>query len=372
MRILAVASLGAAVLAAACASQEPRVPQAAVDVCAELGLCPYPFTGYGVVPATAGAPVAATSLIGTEIVDREGRHVGRIDDLAIDLPAQRVRYAILTLTGAGVGEDRRGVPLEALERALADDQLVLAPGEHPGAAPAGEATRVVRASSLMGRALEGPDGQRLGRIRDVIVELDSARAPYAIVRAEQRDEGLRAVGLARVVPDPVRAQARLVSTGAPASAEPGEARASELLGRPVHAEAGERLGEIAALLLDSRARGVHLVMLETAAGERIAYPVSALRREAGRLLLAEERTAHPQPQARYQHASKLLGRAAEDPLGNTIGKVRDIAVSLDSGRTRYVLVEFSAEATVLPLAPHLVRLRPGANPVVTGDPHRRG
>ena len=158
----------------------------------------------------------------------------------------------------------------------------------------------------------------------------------------------------------------------PAGATPGEARASELLGRPVHAAAGERLGEIAVLLLDSRPRGVHLVMLETAGGERVAYPVSALRREAGRLLLAETRTAHPQPEGRYQHASKLLGRPAEDPLGNAIGKVRDIAVSLDSGRTSYVLVEFSAEAALLPLAPHFVRLRPGANPVVTGDPHRRG
>jgi hypothetical protein len=132
-----------------------------------------------------------------------------------------------------------------------------------------------------------------------------------------------------------------------AAAEP-ETRASELVGRTVHAPAGERLGDIAAVLIDSRPRGVHLVVLETPAGERSAYPASALRREAGWLLLGDGAQAHAKgTDSRYERASSLLGRAAEDPL-------------------------FAAEDNaLLPLAPHLVRLRPGESPVVTGKARRR-
>ena len=152
------------------------------------------------------------------------------------------------------------------------------------------------------------------------------------------------------------------------------------------AKAGERLGEIAGVLIDSRPRGVHFLVLETPRGAYFAYPVSDLRRASGRLLLDASPTRlelkpgfegrrWPDPQyriERYERASALLGRAAEDPLGNAVGALRDVAIDLETGRTLYVLVEFVEEDNaVLPLAPHLVRLRPGENPVVTGRSHRR-
>ena len=157
-----------------------------------------------------------------------------------------------------------------------------------------------------------------------------------------------------------------------AAAEP-EVRAGELIGRTVHAPEGEWLGDIAAVLIDSRPRGVHFLVVETPLGERFAYPASALRRDAGWLLLDDGARAHAKgSDARYERASRLLGRAAEDPLGNAVGALRDVAIDLQTGRTAYVLVEFAAEDNaLLPLAPHLVRLRPGANPVVTGKAHRR-
>lgn len=177
-------------------------------------------------------------------------------------------------------------------------------------------------------------------------------------------------------------QARLVSSPGVSA----EVRASELVGREVHAAAGERLGDIAAVLIDSRPRGAHFVVLEAPGGERFGIPVSDLRREAGGLVLdvpprhlelipGFEGRRWPDAEhriERYERASALLGRAAEDPLGNAVGALRDVAIDLDTGRTRYFLVEFAGEDNaVLPLAPHLVRLRPGENPVVTGRPHRR-
>jgi sporulation protein YlmC with PRC-barrel domain len=177
-------------------------------------------------------------------------------------------------------------------------------------------------------------------------------------------------------------RARLVSSPGVSA----EVRASELVGREVRATAGERLGDIAAVLIDSRPRGAHFVVLAAPGGERFGIPVSDLHREGDGLRLdvpprhlelipGFEGRRWPDAEhriERYERASALLGRAAEDPLGNAVGTLRDVAIDLDTGRTRYFLVEFAAENNaVLPLAPHLVRLRPGENPVVTGRPHRR-
>lgn len=202
----------AALALAACATPERPPPEAALELCERHGLCPYPFTGYGMLPATTRTPVVATALIGAEIVDPEGRSVGRIDDLALDLRDERVSYAILKLVRPGAGEERRAVPLEALERSLGRRQLVLPAGEQRGAAAgAGTEARMARASSVIGRTLLAPDGRRLGRITDVIVDLESARAPHALVHGNAQED-LGAVSLRRLVLHPALPQARLVSS----------------------------------------------------------------------------------------------------------------------------------------------------------------
>lgn len=170
----------------------------------------------------------------------------------------------------------------------------------------------------------------------------------------------------------------LLLAGGAQSAGAAELAASKLLGAPVLRERGEPVGKIAALLLDARPKRGHLVLLETPRGERLAYPVKSLERSGEELRLAAGAQgwrwadSGDKGTARYVDGAALLGRAAEDPLGNRVGVLEDVVVSLDSGITRYVLVDFSGDdAGALPLAAHLVRLRPGRNPVVTGDPHRR-
>jgi hypothetical protein len=180
-----------AVLAAccigACATTEPPREAARCEP-----LCPYPFTGE---PAASGGPFASVNaLLGAEVVDGDGRDLGRVTDLVLDPAAPSVRYAVL-LQPATRGEQRRAVPLAALQPGLGRQLLFVAP---PGDASAGggrPAGPLVRASGLIGRAVEVPGRGAIGAVADVLVELETAEAPYALVRLEGDDEPRHAVPL---------------------------------------------------------------------------------------------------------------------------------------------------------------------------------
>lgn len=174
--------------------------------------------------------------------------------------------------------------------------------------------------------------------------------------------------------------------GSALAADPGGIRATELIGKPVITPRAERLGEIAGLLLDTRRRGVHYALLATPEGdERFAYPLNAFRRGGAELVLdvrpenlaiapgyrgrswpdMEYRSAD-----RYIRAARLLGRQIDDPLGNRVGDLQDLVVSLGTGATAYYLVDFE-DGGVLPMPEHAVRLHTDRAPTLEIDADRR-
>jgi sporulation protein YlmC with PRC-barrel domain len=68
----------------------------------------------------------ASKLIGENVVDAKGDHLGKIEDLAVDFEQGRIRYAILSFGGfLGMGEKRFAVPIQTLQRFGDDDRLLL-------------------------------------------------------------------------------------------------------------------------------------------------------------------------------------------------------------------------------------------------------
>jgi sporulation protein YlmC with PRC-barrel domain len=68
----------------------------------------------------------ASKLIGENVLDNKGDHLGKIEDLAIDFDQGRIRYAILSFGGfLGMGEKRFAVPMQALQRFGDEDRFVL-------------------------------------------------------------------------------------------------------------------------------------------------------------------------------------------------------------------------------------------------------
>lgn len=168
-----------------------------------------------------------------------------------------------------------------------------------------------------------------------------------------------------------------------------EVRVSELRGTPVTTPAGAALGTIAGVLLDVRPRGVHYALLEVEGqpAKRFAYPLNALRPGPTPALLLDARPENLRiapgyderswpdeafrDDSRYVRGVKLLGTAARDALGNRVGRVADVVVSLRTGATQRLVVDFDDGASFA-LPAHAVQLRPGGGAVIVADSSRRG
>jgi sporulation protein YlmC with PRC-barrel domain len=75
-------------------------------------------TMYGVVPAS--------KIIGEEVVNRQGEHVGKIDELVIDAAKNRVAYVVLSFGGfMGRGDKQFAMPWEAFEFSVTENKLIL-------------------------------------------------------------------------------------------------------------------------------------------------------------------------------------------------------------------------------------------------------
>lgn len=169
----------------ACAAAEPPREAAACDP-----LCPYPFIGE---PPTSRGPLAsASALLGAQVKDEDGRDLGRVTDLVLDPAAPSVRYAVLL---KAKDEQRRAVPLSALQPGLGRRLLLVTPPGHASAGGGQPPGPLVAASALIGRAVEVPGHGTRATIADVLVELETAHAPYALVRFEGDAAPSRAIAL---------------------------------------------------------------------------------------------------------------------------------------------------------------------------------
>ncbi|NIM39882.1 MAG: hypothetical protein GTN84_01785 [Hydrogenophaga sp.] len=160
----------------------------------------------------AALDMRASRIVGMDVHNMQGRDLGEINDLMIDVNNQRVHYAILGFGGfMGLGEKLFAYPVRSLrssgDRLLLDvrqDVLERAPGferanwpdwndtryreqvdRHFGPGVALErprhAQRLMRASDLIGMDVNGLQGDDAGEVEDLVVNLGSAKVRYAVL-----------------------------------------------------------------------------------------------------------------------------------------------------------------------------------------------
>ncbi len=169
----------------------------------------------------------ATDLIGRTVKNPENQDLGKVEDLAIDPDRGRIAYAVLSFGGfLGVGDKFFAIPWSSFEPRtdvlvlnVAKDKLKTAQGfdkshwpdmadmrwatathaffgqspywedereprlaahetPQPERATAG---RIARASDLIGKRIDNPQGDELGKIHELGVDPDHARIAYAVL-----------------------------------------------------------------------------------------------------------------------------------------------------------------------------------------------
>jgi sporulation protein YlmC with PRC-barrel domain len=155
--------------------------------------------------AAQGQTVSASRLLGAVVFSQDER-LGHVIDLAIDLTENRVRYAIVRSDPADSARKAFGVPLPALRPGLQHDRLVV--GTDRAATPPTGRERMIRASSLIGREVRGGNGESLGDIRDLAVDLENGLVRYALLERPGQGQP-RALPLDALYVPPLRGDAIL-------------------------------------------------------------------------------------------------------------------------------------------------------------------
>ena len=168
-----------------------------------------------------------SELIGTKVTDKQGKDIGEIEDVVIDLQGGKVHAAVLSFGGfMGIGEKHFAFSASELKPGK-ENQLTLdidkqklenregfAQGQWPGmddkywgrvggqgkAAAGGGAQQaqkmtLVRASELEGKSVSDNAGKEVGEIQDVIVDLNQGQVKNISIQV--KDGG----GQAMVKPD---------------------------------------------------------------------------------------------------------------------------------------------------------------------------
>jgi sporulation protein YlmC with PRC-barrel domain len=185
------------------------------------------FAGPAATAQTATTPTTkqpfrvqkASDLIGKPVVNPKGESLGSVQDLALDPDRGRVAYVVLSFGGfLGMGEKWFAVPTAALTLpdsaehfvlSLAPDRLKNAKGfdkdkwpqmgnaawgfethqfygqqpywmgEGEGSTPSD--IRIQKASEIIGSEVQNDRGEKLGEIKDLMIDPDRARITYAVL-----------------------------------------------------------------------------------------------------------------------------------------------------------------------------------------------
>lgn len=214
------------------------------------------------------------------------------------------------------------------------------------------------ASGLLGARVADAQGERIGSIRDLAVDLDSGTVRYAILEAGEtstRDRKLSAVPLAALRPGLARDQLILDRANLPPGSEPAPAkdprvvRASSLLGMDIDHPSGADYGVIHDLVMELRDGRVLYaeVRLDSANPVRREVPLSALRfppAEGRAILTLNQAGAGPAMQA-----SRLIGMQVRNPHTGARGRIDELVVDLHNNRVHYAVLDMENRLITEPL-----------------------
>jgi sporulation protein YlmC with PRC-barrel domain len=143
----------------------------------------------------------ADRIIGQTVRDRGDQRLGRIDDLALEVQEKKIAYAVVTRGGMwGIGGERVALPFDQIQtdhdarvvrldeqrmqqaRKIESGQTWPATiGEGPvGTAGTAPEHRVLPMSNVIGMDVHNRQGERLGRIDDVVIKRDGS-LNYAVI-----------------------------------------------------------------------------------------------------------------------------------------------------------------------------------------------
>jgi sporulation protein YlmC with PRC-barrel domain len=149
-----------------------------------------------------------SELIGAQVRDSQGKELGEIEDVVLDLQGGKVHAAVLSFGGIlGMGEKNYAFPISQLKPGKRKDQFTMnvdkqklekaegfAQGQWPamndqywgrvgGQASAGQTKsrdqkkdmNLVRATELEGKDVQDKSGQEVGQIQDVVIDMKSGQ-----------------------------------------------------------------------------------------------------------------------------------------------------------------------------------------------------
>jgi sporulation protein YlmC with PRC-barrel domain len=135
------------------------------------GSKPRPVAPLVPVKPAADLDVRVAQLLGRAVEDGTGKPLGKLEDLVIDAGGKRV--TALVVSGPS---GRVALPLPLTVKAM-DPRAIVIDAPPAGAPPAAEA---ILATRLMQARLRSPNGDAVGTLRDVVVNLASGSLRYAV------------------------------------------------------------------------------------------------------------------------------------------------------------------------------------------------
>lgn len=154
--------------------------------------------------------VRASKMIGMNVINREGKNVGEVKDVIVNMNTGDVRYAVLSFGGfLGLGDKLFAVPVKEFKMAVDKEDLILdvnkerlekSKGFDPNNWPTDRAywneadriwgakpvqtqdnARAYRVSQLIGKDVLSRDGKDIGDIKDLVINMNTQKVHYAVL-----------------------------------------------------------------------------------------------------------------------------------------------------------------------------------------------
>lgn len=320
----------------------------------------------GAAPAAHGAdpPVRALEIIGSLVMQPQGGAVaGSVTDVFVDPVEHRVAALVLDIDGRSRVCAVQDIEFAGDASANQRRPLRMPEGcDKAGGMAASPAWR--RASQIVAAHVRDPKDAVVGDVKDLYIEPATGRVTHALVDfvpAWFSGEGWAAVPIASLQPqgkgyvatfDPaVLRPSRPAKAAAPPPPRTVDVRLSKLLGRTVMDPDGKALGRVTGLGVDLARNVVATAEVQAADGKvecavgagGLALGPDALRAPVASLGADAGCGATPRAGSeRLVRARALLAAGVRDDAGESVGRLRDVVVSLDSAKLHYLVADFDS------------------------------